>query len=57
MNDPFWPWWAVITFFSSGAFSAWVATISRRPSHVHCPMCDGYVQVRVLREHWKECEQ
>lgn len=57
MSDPYWPWWAVITFFMSGWFSAWVLTVSRRPSRVECPMCSHDVPVRKLREHWKACEQ
>lgn len=57
MSDPYWPWWAVITFLMSGAFSAWVLTASRRPSRVGCPMCGHDVPVRKLREHWKACEQ
>lgn len=55
MADAYWPWWAVITFFMSGAFSAWVLTISRRPGHVECPNCGQYIRVRHVREHWKAC--
>lgn len=55
MTDPYWPWWAAITFFMSGAFSAWILTINRRPGHVECPNCDTWVRTKAIREHWKVC--
>lgn len=57
MNDPYWPWWAVIPFFMSGAFSSWVLTVGQRPKRVECPMCGNHITTWKLREHWKECEQ
>lgn len=55
MSDPYWPWWAVITFFMSGWFCAWILTVSRRPKHIECPNCENYVTVTKFRAHWKEC--
>ena len=55
MGDPYWPWWAVITFFMSGALSAWILTANRRPAHVPCPNCKDWVHVKSLRDHWKLC--
>jgi hypothetical protein len=55
MSDPYWPWWAVILFFSSGAWCAWLATIAHRPGHVECPNCDAWVRTNQMREHWKVC--
>ncbi|WP_315637308.1 MULTISPECIES: hypothetical protein [Microbacterium] len=55
MSDPYWPWWAVIVFFMSGAFSAWIMTISNRPKEVDCPNCDAHLRVSDLRAHWKVC--
>ena len=53
--EPYWPWWAVLTFFGSGAFCAWVWTIGRRPSRVDCPHCEEPVRVARFRDHWKAC--
>lgn len=55
MTDPYWPWWAVITFFASGAFSSWIIIASLRPPSVDCPNCHRYVRTRTLRDHWKVC--
>ena len=55
MDDAYWPWWAAITFFLSGAFSAWVLTVARRPGHVDCPNCGAWVRTREMQAHWKEC--
>jgi hypothetical protein len=55
MSDAYWPWWAVFTFFGSGAFSAWLLTVACRPDHVDCPHCDLPIRSRDFRAHWKAC--
>lgn len=55
MDDGYWPWWAAITFFMSGAFSAWILTMGRRPDYVECPDCGLHIRSRKFREHWKAC--
>lgn len=55
MSEAYWPWWAAITFFLSGAFSTWFVLATLRPSRVDCPNCHRYVKTRTLRDHWKVC--
>ena len=55
MGEPYWPIWAVIPFVLSGAFSAWLVTVARRPARTTRPNCGRYAKVVTLRDHWKEC--
>lgn len=55
MSEPYWHWWAIITFFASGAFCGWIWTIAYRPARIVCPHCEHHVKVRTFRDHWKEC--
>lgn len=55
MSDPFWPWWAVITFFGSGMAWGWLLTLRRRPDYVECPDCGTQVRSHHFRDHWKAC--
>lgn len=39
MGEPYWPIWAVVPFMLSGAFSAWLVTVARRPARTTRPNC------------------
>jgi len=55
MSDPYWPWWAAITFWVSGAFCAWLFAIVKRPDRVECPDCGHSIRTRDFLAHWKAC--